>query len=235
MMVTQNRFATLFVASGIILILSACSGGKRQPATTEKAPAPPSVEVKQQQMAKLPPPEMQQVQAAVNRVFKGSAAIDESHSPSFVAGDFNGDLSQDIAVIVKPSPGKVGDLNEPYPAWLLRDVFQPPDPTKTSLRVEDNDVMLAIIHGFGDTGWRDEQATQTYLLKNAVGPSMSVHEGKSFVTSNPKKNLPSIQGDLIAEVLRGTSGYLYYSGPTYSWYDPKTFKGDTRLSTVHGR
>jgi hypothetical protein len=219
---------------GMILFQSGC-GRSKPPVTAERAPSPESVQAKQQQLVKLPPPEMPQVQAAVRRVFKDSAAIDESHNPAFVAGDFNGDLSQDLAVIVKPSPGKVADLNELYPAWMLRDVFQPPDPNKVSLRVEDNDVMLAIIHGFGDTGWRDEQATQTYLLKNAVGPSMSVHEGKSFVAANSKKSLPGIQGDLIGEVLRGASGYLYFSGPTYSWYDPKTFKGGTRVATVHGR
>jgi hypothetical protein len=35
-------------------------------------------------------------------------------------------------------------------------------------------------------------------------------------------------------VLGGTSGYLYYSGATYSWYDPKTFKGDPEPGMFHG-
>ena len=49
--------------------------------------------------------------------------IDSSQRPAFVAGDFNGDLSEDIAVVLKPTPEKIADLNEEYPAWMLRDPF----------------------------------------------------------------------------------------------------------------
>ena len=43
----------------------------------------------------------------MKRVFKDSALIDTSRKPAFIAGDFNGDLSQDIAIVLKPVPEKL--------------------------------------------------------------------------------------------------------------------------------
>jgi hypothetical protein len=97
----------------------------------------------------------------------------------------------------------------------------------------ENELLLAVIHGFGPNGWSDPEATQTYLLKNAVGSEMRAHAGKEFVAANRGRKLPTIHGDLIGEQLKGTPGYIYYGSATYSWYDPKTFKGDVRQGMVH--
>lgn len=172
-----------------------------------------------------------EAQQAVKRVFKDSAVIDNSHKPSYLAGDFNGDLSQDLAVVVKVAPGKVAEMNEQFPAWILRDPF--PDPRKPQLQVEDKETLLAIIHGHGPKGWRDPEATQTYLLKHAAGTQMEVQPGKDFVAANHGKKLPRLHGDLIREVIHGTPGFLYYSETTYSWFDPKTYKGEPTRRMVH--
>ncbi len=75
-----------------------CSTGSKP--KVEPAPAPiAKVEEPAPQVAKLPSPELHQVQEAVKRVFKEAAVIDSSQRPAFVAGDFNGDLSEDIANI----------------------------------------------------------------------------------------------------------------------------------------
>jgi hypothetical protein len=160
--------------------------------------------------------------------------IDNSRQPNFISGDFNGDLSQDLAVVVKPAPGKIDELNEEYPAWLLKDPFVPNEPGKPPLRVAENETLLAVIHGFEAKGWRDPQATQTYLLKNAVGLSLQANSGKEFSAANSGKKMPQLKGDLIAEVIKGVPGYFYYSGATYAWYDPKTFKGEAETRLVHG-
>jgi len=40
---------------------------------------------------------------------------------------------------------------------------------------------------------------------------------------------------LIGEKLKGSEGYLYYTAANYSWYDPKTFKGETEVpGPFHG-
>jgi hypothetical protein len=187
------------------------------------------------QMPKLPPPKLDEVQGAVKRVFKDAASIDADRKPSFVAGDFNGDQSQDIAVIVKPLPGKLPEMNEEYPAWMLKDPFVSIQPGMPRLSVRENEPLLAVIHGYGPTGWRDSQATQTYLLKNAVGSAMKTEPGKEFVAAHRGQKLPQVQGDLIGAVLHGAPGYLYYTGPSYLWYNPKAFTGEPEKRLVHGR
>ena len=217
--------AALMFAIGWLLV-----GCSRQP--VEEAPSPAPLQVAQP--TKLPdtsPPTLDQVQGAVRRVFKDSALLDSNHKPNFIVGDFNGDLSQDLAVVLTAAPGKIAEMNEEFPMWILRDPFAQAGTPR--LKVEDKEALLAIIHGYGPNGWRYSEATQTYLLKNAVGSDMKVHSGKEFVAANEGKKLPRIHGDLIAGALRGTPGYLYYAQTTYAWYDPKTFKGEPETRFVH--
>src|SRR5947207_3638371 len=225
------------VLAAMLIVLSffafGCAGSEKP--KVEAAPSPVTVEAKQQQMAKLPPPGLDHVEQAVKRVFKDRAVVDVSQQPSFVAGDFNGDLSQDIAVIVKPGAGKIAEINEEFPPWILRDPFRSTEPGTPPLRIAENETLLAIIHGFGPNGWRDSEANQTYLLKNAVGTGLGFQAGKEFAAANSGKMLPRLHGDLISEIINGAAGYLYYAGPTYSWYDPKPFKGETQGQSIHGQ
>ena len=177
-------------------------------------------------------PKLVEVQDAVKRIFKDAAVVDASYNPSYLAGDFNGDTSQDIAVIIKPA--KLDDMNQELPPWLVRE----PRSKKAKiirLRIEKDEALLAVIHGYGTNDWRDPQATQTFLLKNVVGSGLHVESGKQFADSNSGKKLPRPQGDLIAETLQGTSGYLYYATATYAWYDPKTFEGQTQPARMAHR
>ena len=222
------RSATVPVLlTAVGLVLAGCS---RQP--VEEAPTPTPVQAAQHATPPdMSPPKLDQVQQAVKRVFKDSALLDSSHTPNYIVGDFNGDLSQDLAVVLKVVPGKIADMNEEFPMWMLRDPFAQAGTPRP--KVDDKDLLLAIIHGYGPSGWRDSEATQTYLLKNAVGSNMKLHSGKDFVAANQGKKLPRIHGDLIGEALRGASGYLYYAETTYAWYDPKTYKGEPVRRLVH--
>jgi hypothetical protein len=51
---------------------------------------------------------------------------------------------------------------------------------------------------------------------------------KEFIAANTGRRIPQLHGDLL-----GSSGYLYYSGATYSWYDPKTFPEQPKKRFVH--
>ncbi len=232
-MPSEYRFILRVVLTGLITSLLGCAAPEKS--KLEAAPSPVTVAEKQEKLAMLPPPDLDNAQQTVQRIFKGSVAIDVSRQPSFLAGDFNGDLSQDLAVIVKPVSGKVAQLNEEYPAWLLRDPFHPTEPGMPPLRVEENELLLAIVHGFGADGWKDPQATQTFLLKNAVGAEIEVQSAKAVVAARSGKALPTIHGDLISEVIRNSAGYLYFEGPTYSWYDPKTYNPAPQARVVHSR
>jgi hypothetical protein len=173
------------------------------------------------------------VQAALKRVFKDALVMDTTRSPAFVAADFNGDQSQDVAVVVTPISEKLGELNGDSPTWLLRDPIVPIDPRSPRLRVADREVLLAVIHGFGARGWRDPEATQTYLLKHVAGSSMKAHILRDFRAANQGNSLPRFRGDLLGQILEGKPGYLYYADATYAWYDPKTYTPEPERRVVH--
>jgi hypothetical protein len=174
------------------------------------------------------------VEEAVRRVFKDNALIAQDYIPSFVVGDFNGDRSPDVAVVLKVAQGKTSQMNQQFPPWILKDPFVAVAPGKAPLRVLDNEILLAVIHGYGSEGWRDPQATQTYLLKNSTGPKIEARSKAEVIAANQGKKLPQLRGDLIGEVLKGKPGYLYYAVSTYSWYDPSTFNGEPTVGPVHG-
>lgn len=216
------RRAGIFLVA--LLFLTGCHSSTKQAAVE----APPSYQPTPEPAAvRLPTavasaPKLSEVQDAVKRVFKDAAVIDNSHSPSFVAGDFNGDASEDIAIVVKPA--KLEDMNQDLQPWLVREPRA--NLTKpVKLKIEKDEKLLAVIHGYGNNAWRDPEATQTFVLKNVVGNDLKVQSGKEFIAANAGRKLPRPQGDLIGETLAGTQGYLYYATSTYSWYDPKTFKG----------
>ena len=220
----------------ILIVLFTCGAlagcGGTKPAVAERAPIlyQPTPQATPAKPGPAEPAKATDVEAAVQRVFKGAVIVDPDYKSSVLVGDFNGDTSQDLAVIVKPAPDKIAAMNE-HPVWLLRDPRVAYDP-RAPLHVDKDDVLLAVIHGYGANGWRDPEATQTFVLKNVIGTDMRVQDGKEFVKNNSGKRIPHPNGDLIGETLKGSAGYLYYSVASYSWYDPKTFKGETAASGV---
>lgn len=216
-----------------ILLLTACGSTKQ--AVVEQSPGyQPTPQATPAKIAATAAPQLPEAEEAVKRVFKDAAVIHPDYKSNLLTGDFNGDLSQDLAVVLKPVPEKLAEMNEEFPRWLLRDPRGNREP-KTQLRVEKDEVLLAVIHGYGANDWRDPQATQTFLLKNVVGSDFRVQNGKEFSSVNAGRRMPRPQGDLIGETLQGTPGYLYYNAATYSWYDPKTFKGEVETGAFHGR
>lgn len=170
---------------------------------------------------------------AINRVFKDAAVVSTDRKPSFVVGDFNGDQSADLAVILRPAAGKLAELNQEYPPWILKHLFSVDRPGGPPLHVEEQESLLAVIHGYGANGWRDPEARQTFLLKSAAGSEMQTQERASFLKANEGKKLPRLRGDVIREVLKGKSGWVYYADATYKWYDPVTFKPEPERRVVH--
>jgi hypothetical protein len=228
---THLRHHIIFL---LLVILSSsyfagCSAGPN----AQNPPAPQSSPAQSQSASQVSSPQLAEVQEAVRRVFKDAVSIDESRQPSFMAADFNGDRSQDIAVILKPAKAKLAQMNQQFPPWILKDPFLTGESGMKPLRITNDEVLLAVIHGYQAKGWRDAQATQTYLLKNAVGDGLSVRSKGEVAAAHPGKPLPQLQGDLIGESVNGQLGYLYYAGSNYSWYDPMTFKAEATPRNPH--
>jgi len=232
--VARSFGISLAVLGAGLFFLSACSTERKPAAEAPPQIAATPVNQTQQVQNNLPPPDLKTVQEAVKRVFRDAAVIDTTQQPSFITGDFNGDSSQDIAVVLKPAPDKLSAMNEDFRAWLLRDPLGATESKTPRLRIAADDLMLAVIHGFGANGWRDPQATQTFLLKHVVGSGMAFHPLREFSAANSGKKLPQLRGDLIGETLVGKPGYLYFNGADYAWYDPKTFAGEPEPRRGHG-
>ena len=222
--------------TGVLLVFTClfCSCARRE---ISKVSAPQTATAAQNEVKVVPDqqssPTLAEVKEAVARVFKDSATIDSRQTPNFLVGDFNGDSSQDLAVILKPATGKLDDMNQEFPPWILRDVFVHPKVGAPPMRMNANEQLMAVIHGYGKNGWRDPQATQTYLLKNAVGPAVKAYTKSEVESAAQGKKVPHLVGDLIGESLRGQSGYLYFNGAQYAWYDPQTFTGEVATRLVH--
>ena len=223
----QTATALMTVSLLALSMIIACSKAPKP-----KAEAPPSAAFQSTPEPAAPPPlapsvaiapKLPEVQNKIKTVFKDAAVLHPNHNPNFFTGDFNGDASQDLVVILKPV--KLDEMNRGFAPWLVRD---PRSNLSTRVRppIKQDDTLLAVIHGFGNNDWRDPDATQTFVLKNVVGNDLKVQNGKEFAEANSGRKLPKAQGDLIGEIVDGTQGYLYYATSTYSWYDPKTFKGN---------
>jgi hypothetical protein len=182
----------------------------------------------------LPPPKLSEVRKVIERVYSDAVTVYVKSDKHFITGDFNGDQSQDIAVVVKPGEGKLADINHNLANWILLDaqpvttpvakrVTQPTPPAP--VKAEPNDLLLAVIHGYGSSGWRDPQARQTYLLRNAVGSDMIRQPPKTVLNAAmDKRKLPRLRGDVVMEKVAGQQGFLYWTGARYAWY-PLTSSG----------
>ena len=237
-------------------MLCACAKQATPQQVAEQAPVPPPTEATAKpappaEFPKLAPTKLEEVQEAVNRVFKTAVVIDRDRNPGFLVGDFNGDQSQDLAVILKPADGKLSELNQEFPNWIARepvkDILLSKSKVLTvaarnssnpaagqTIRFEAKDLLLAIIHGNGPKGWRDPEATQTHLLRDVIGNDMTVMPFKvAAKTYGGIRPFPTIYGDLIQQKLIGQQGFLHFTGGVYGWYDPKHYSPD--LGPVHAR
>ena len=234
----------------MITVLSGCTKPPEQPkketpasATAEPAPAQQPAQQEPQKTPPAPPPTISEARSAVERIYKDTLSVDAGRNAGFTVGDFNGDGSQDIAVVVRPSKEKLADINHELASWMIREPVteslpqlmerrNSSDPKPRPVITERDELLLAVIHGYGSTGWRNVEAQQTYLLKNAVGNNMKA-ESKDNVLKASTSKRPPLLGDVLGEALAGQQGFIYYTGATYAWYDPRYYRGERPKRMAH--
>jgi hypothetical protein len=179
-----------------------------------------------------PPPGPQEVRAAVERIYKGAVAPEESAAGAAAVGDFNGDGAEDLVVRARPAPGRLDELNDEVANWIITDprTVRAPDPRDfdphqgvqklaphTRPQIEAGDALLVVVHGYKDEGWRNPEALQTYLLKGATGADLRA-EARDAARAGARKHIPRLFGDVLREKLDGEDGFLYWTGATYGWF-----------------
>lgn len=173
---------------------------------------------------KMHPATAADVQSALKRVFNDD--VRAAGAPEFITGDFNGDGSEDIAVVVHPVSAKLGEINDELSNWIVQDAdhFFVAPPRKSVVvipekaeraRIGDEDI-LAIIHGIGPMGWRSPDARQAYLLKHGA----ATYTGKA--PSFRQKEVRALGFPVKTEVLLGRRnerpGVLFWTGSAYGWH-----------------
>jgi len=209
----RKRLLLLCLAGAIA---TACHSSKVETATASKQAPIASAATEPARKPGAQPTETE-LHEVITRNYKDAVTIDNSQSVPFLTGDFNGDNSEDIAVIVKPGKGKLPELNSEYANWILEDPHQPPlqEGRPRPISIHGNDVLLAVIHGYERDGWRNQLATQTYLLKNSVGEEFQTQSAQQV---NGSRSGARVRGDVIHEKLNGADGIILWTGAKYVWH-----------------
>jgi hypothetical protein len=219
----------LALAVAALIALQACNNSSHGAVPAEKpiavATPQPSPASSATATAKLPPPTQAEVEAALHRIF-GDDLIATDNSQSFIAGDFNGDQSEDLAVIARPAAGKLDDVNAELANWIIQDAdkafIAPPGkkvvvpPKQERPRVESGEQVLAIIHGFGPQGWRNPEARQAYIVKHAAANFQGTAPSISQKAIRAMK-LP-VETEIIKEIRNNKKGFLFWTGGAYAWH-----------------
>jgi hypothetical protein len=173
------------------------------------------------------PANLTEVQSTLLRVFSDDVTLASDSPSTFLVGDFNADNSTDIAVLVKPNPAKLQDLNSQLANWSIQNphhAFVPPrnqsvihlPPPPAPDPVVNQQTLLAVIHGVGSSGWRDPGARQAFLLEHVVGADMRV-ETPSATLKHDVGTLPA-SANVISESIAGINGVVYWNGAGYAWH-----------------
>ncbi|MGA9773541.1 MAG: FG-GAP repeat protein [Blastocatellia bacterium] len=250
-MMNIKKTAIIFYLFLSTLILTNCAKPPAQPpkeappsATEVPPPAPlptqPADSQDPEKLKAIPPPTLDEARSTVARVYKDVV----STGSLFTVGDFNGDGSQDIAVIVQPIKEKLPELNHELAGWLLRDARtdRAPEPMMQKTRdepksrpavTERDELLLAVVHGYGPEGWRNPEAQISYLVKNAASGNLKAQAKKSVLRANKGRQIPPLIGDVINGTLAGVSGFVYYTGSSYGWYDPQNYQAEIAKRLPH--
>ena len=204
--------------------LVVCSCTSKPPEQMEKPVKQSSTNTFLPNVARVlsPPASPPEVSATLARVF-GNAVVPSSDARAFATGDFNGDGSADLAVLVRPRRTKLGTINDELANWTIQDAnqfFTPPAGQRVVFRdkakrptAQGNQLLLAVVHGYGQEGWRDNRARQAYLVLHAGCAPLQSIPAHGHIENAPASIKLS---DLIYEGSR-RSEFLFWTGSQYAW------------------
>lgn len=224
----KNSIGLILSLIVIAAVFSSACVKPQEPPVQKEAPVqlPPEPPPDPPAPVNLPPPKPEEAREVLARIYQTAVLLDQSQK--LITGDFNGDESQDIAMIVKPVESAMEDINSEVANWTLGDPTKVVIMKKTGVpppaaqvKIEKSDTLLAVIHGHGPEGWRNKDAQQTYLLRNAIGSEMKMQSAKDATRMfRGKLDFPRLNGDVIRQTLGGRQSFLYWTGAKYAWCLP---------------
>ena len=217
----KAHFLLISLVAGVVLIPSCKGRNKNVESPIEIKPRTPlGVQpVVQPVYSKLPAPTQDEIKQALDRVFRGAVIPDDKENPRYLVGDFNGDSSEDLAIWVKAVPEHLADINDEFANWTLIDphktrardpkirVIRMPATSPKPEKIQRSELLLAVIHGVFDKGWRDPRARQAYVLHQVDGRTLSI------------RHVDRLPGTLHSAdvIFPQPNGFLYWAGGAYAW------------------
>lgn len=161
-----------------------------------------------------------EVTAALHRIF-ADAVSSTAEQHSFTTGDFNGDGSPDLAALVRPAESKLKTINDPLANWTIQDATEAffPSPNQRVVilphkpkpqAAQPHELLLAVIHGYGEKGWRNPAAQQAYLVRHAGTGPIEARRPPDDVEGAPASIRQS-------QVIFEKPGFLFWTGSQYAW------------------
>ncbi len=187
------------------------------PPPAEPTPAPFGV--------RLRPPTEAEVEGGLRRAF--GETVRPAGARRCLLGDFNGDGAEDVAMPVRPAEGHLLELNDGLANWRVQDALDEDasrrEPARNAERaettVEPGEVLLAVVHGFGPEGWRDDRARQCYLVRHATGAPFEARLRTELLRYVGRvSDGAQLTGDVILCAAGRRPGFVYWTGARYAWH-----------------
>ncbi|HKX31778.1 MAG TPA: hypothetical protein VJ302_29100, partial [Blastocatellia bacterium] len=196
---------------GAAVLCGSLAAGCTRPQSISKFDAKSEAAPERSGPAMISPPQPAEVREKIARVYRQTVEVYTEDGLHCFSGDFNGDSSADLAVEVTPAAGRLDQINSELANWLISDPHAAAA-ARRSVQVERREILLAVIHGYGPLGWRDSEARQAYLLKNAVGEQMELQSPAGLEAATNRR---MFHGDVVKERVAGEEGFLYWTEGRY--------------------
>jgi hypothetical protein len=204
--VNKRRTGTLVVWVLVAVAVLVVRGRRPGPLTVEERTTLPNTvgDAPEQLPAISTPATRAEIDAALVRAFAGTVETQTQGAETAVA-DFNGDGAPDLAAVVHRAEARAFEVNDALRNWSVQDVMEHPGPGRARPGdIEEGEHLLAIVHGHGPAGWKNPEARQAYLLKNAAGAKLTVARS------------PTLRGDLLSAEVDGVERVIYWTGARYA-------------------
>jgi len=215
---TARVVAAMLALAAIAVVLAARRG--RDGATELEPHVPRAGPVTPPPFVVAPPaPTASEVETGLRRAFADT--VRPAGALRSLVGDFNGDGAEDVAVPVAPLPDRLAEINDGLANWRVQDALATPDPkaSPSEVAVRPQEVLLAVVHGYGPRGWRDEQARQCYLVRHATGAPLEARPRTELLREARRRpDEPRLAGDVILASMGSRAGFVYWTGVRYAWH-----------------
>ncbi len=206
----RRRIGTLVVWLAVVVVVLVGRARRPGPLIGEEGTTLPNAVGRAPELPPTSTPATRsEVDAALLRAFAGTVEVPRPEAQTAEAetavADFNGDGAPDLAVVVRRAEARAFEVNDALRNWSVQDVAESPGPGRGRPRnIEEGERLLAIVHGHGPAGWRNPEARQAYLLKNAVGAKLRVARS------------PTLEADVLSAEVDGVDRVLYWTGARYA-------------------